>query len=90
MPQTSLLTLEKELKELIVDACNVPDPPEDFPDDAPLIGPDSPLGLDSLDAVELVVAVQKKFAVRIGGEDTSREVLQSVATLAAFIRREKG
>jgi acyl carrier protein len=48
------------------------------------------LGLDSLDAVELVVAVQKKFGVRIGGEETSRDVLQSVATLAEFIRREKG
>jgi acyl carrier protein len=90
MSYRSVLTLEKELKEVIVDACNVPDAPEDFPDDAPLIGPDSPLGLDSLDAVEVVVAVQKRFDVRIGGEDTSREVLQSVETLAAFIRREKG
>ncbi|OEU72663.1 MAG: acyl carrier protein [Desulfuromonadales bacterium C00003107] len=88
MVQTLELTLEKELKELIVDACNVPDAPEEFPDTAPLIGPDSPLGLDSLDAVELVVAVQKRFGVRIGGEDTSREVLESIETLAAFIRTE--
>ncbi len=90
MLQTSEMTLEKELKELIVDACNVPDPPENFPDRAPLIGPDSPLGLDSLDAVELVVAVQKRFGVRIGGEDSSREVLESIETLADFIRREQG
>ncbi len=90
MPQTSVLTLEKELKNLIIEACNVPDAPEDFPDDAPLIGPESPLGLDSLDAVELVVEVQKKYNVRIGAEDTSREVLQSVETLAAFIRKENG
>ncbi|MCD4687761.1 MAG: acyl carrier protein [Desulfuromonadaceae bacterium] len=82
------MTLEKELKELIIDACNVPDAPEEFSDTAPLIGPDSPLGLDSLDAVELVVAVQKRFGVRIGGEDTSREVLESIETLAAFIRTE--
>ncbi|OEU60671.1 MAG: acyl carrier protein [Desulfuromonadales bacterium C00003094] len=88
MVQTLELTLEKELKELIIDACNVPDAPEEFPDTAPLIGPDSPLGLDSLDAVELVVAVQKRFGVRIGGEDTSREVLESIETLAAFIRTE--
>jgi acyl carrier protein len=40
--------------------------------------------------VELVVAVQKCFGVRIGGEDSSREVLESIKTLADFIRREQG
>ena len=77
--------LEQELKRLIIEACNIPDPPEDFPHDAPLIGPESPLDLDSLDAVEVVVAVQKRFGVRIGGEDSSREVLESVRTLADYI-----
>ena len=77
--------LEQELKSLIIEACNIPDAPEDFPSDAPLIGPESPLDLDSLDAVEVVVAVQKRFGVRIGGEDSSREVLESVRTLADYI-----
>lgn len=79
-------SLETELQELIIDACNVPDAPEEVDSEAPLIGPDSPLGLDSLDAVEVVVAVQKKYDVRIGGQDTSREVLRSLRTLADFIR----
>ncbi|BCR03208.1 acyl carrier protein [Desulfuromonas versatilis] len=79
-------SLETELQELIIDACNVPDAPEEVDPEAPLIGPDSPLGLDSLDAVEVVVAVQKKYDVRIGGQDTSREVLRSLRTLADFIR----
>ncbi|MEZ4601652.1 MAG: phosphopantetheine-binding protein [Syntrophotaleaceae bacterium] len=90
MSYTLTLTLEQELKDLIIEACNVPDPPRDFRDDAPLIGPDSPLGLDSLDAVEVVVEVQKKYGVRIGGEDASRAILQSIETLAGFIRKEKG
>lgn len=77
--------LEQDLKRLIVEACNIPDAPEDFSRDAPLIGPESPLDLDSLDAVEVVVAVQKHFGVRIGGEDSSREVLESVHTLADYI-----
>jgi len=46
-------------------------------------------GLDSLDAVEIVVAVQKKYGVRIGGQDSSREVLRSLRVLADFIRRER-
>lgn len=89
MTETSNFELEQELKTLIIDACNIPDAPEDFSSEAPLIGPESPLGLDSLDAVEVVVAVQRAYGVRIGGEDTSREILQSIRTLAEFIRRER-
>ncbi len=82
-------SLEKELQELIISACNVLEPPTELLPEAPLIGPDSPFGLDSLDAVEVVVAVQKRFEVRIGSQETSREVLRSLRTLAEFIRREK-
>jgi len=81
--------LEQQLKKLIIDSCGIPDAPEDFPSDAPLIGPESPLDLDSLDAVEIVVAVQKTFDVRIGGEDSSREILQSIRTLAEFVQQER-
>ena len=82
--------LENELLVLIIDLCNIEDIlPEDVPVDAPLIGPESPLGLDSLDAVEVVVAVQKDYGVRIGGKSSSREVLQSISTLADFIREKK-
>jgi acyl carrier protein len=79
--------LEQQLKKLIIETCNIPDAPADFSSDAPLIGPESPLDLDSLDAVEVVVAVQKAYGVRIGGEDSSREVLQSVQTLAEYITK---
>jgi acyl carrier protein len=82
--------LEIELITLIIDICNIEDVlPEQVSFDAPLIGPESPLGLDSLDAVEVVVAVQKKFDVRIGGKNSSREVLETVAALADFIRSKK-
>ncbi len=84
-------TLEYELAEMIIDFCNVEDvSPGEVSPDAPLIGPDSPFGLDSLDAVEVVVAVQKTYGVRIGGEKTSREVLQSLRVLAVFISQERG
>ncbi len=82
--------LYRRLVDLIVDACNIPDAPDEVPADAPLIGPESPLELDSLDAVEVVVAVQREFDVRIGGEESSREVLQSLETLADYILREQG
>ena len=83
-------TLEQELTEMIIDTCRVAGPlPDKIASDAPLIGPDSPFGLDSLDAVEVVVAVQKKYNVRIDSQESSRVVLQSLQTLADFIRRQR-
>ncbi len=51
-----------------------------------LIGPESILGLDSLDAMEIVVLVQSDYGVRIGSQETSREILQSLTSLAEYIR----
>jgi acyl carrier protein len=80
--------LEKELLELIVKVCNILDPvPDDLSFDDPLIGPESVLGLDSLDAVEIVVAVEKKYHVRIDAQETSRKVFRSINTLADHIRK---
>ena len=82
--------LEKELGDLIVKICNVSMPiPDVLPPDAPLIGPDSSLGLDSLDAVEIVVAVQKEYGVHIDAQKTGRRVLESLRTLADFIRKQR-
>ncbi|PLX76808.1 MAG: acyl carrier protein [Desulfuromonas sp.] len=79
--------LERELIDLVIDFCNVDDvDPEEIAYDLPLIGPDSPFDLDSLDAVEIVVAVQKTYGVRIANDNTSREVLQSLTALANYIR----
>ena len=83
-------SLVQELVELIIESCGIEDiAPNEVDLDAPLIGPESPLGLDSLDAVEVVASVQKTFNARIGGEVSSRAVLQSVRTLADFIRKEQ-
>lgn len=80
--------LEQELLELIIKICNLPDIIiAEINPDGPLIGPDSALGIDSLDAVEIVVAVQKNYNVRIANEKTSREVLATLSTLADFIRK---
>jgi acyl carrier protein len=59
--------------------------PEEIPDDEALIG--SPrFGLDSIDALELVLAIEKEFGVKIGSSEESRRALASVATLAAYVR----
>ncbi len=74
------------LKTLIVETLRLDDVrPEDIPDDEPLFG--SPrFGLDSIDALELVLRIEKEFGVKIGSSEESRRALATVNTLAAFIR----
>ncbi len=62
--------------------------PEDIPDHEPLIG--SPrFGLDSIDALELVLTLEKEFGVKIGSSEESRQALASVSALAAFLRARR-
>jgi acyl carrier protein len=77
--------LERELKQLIVDALKLEDTaPEDIDSDEPLVG--DGLGLDSIDILELAMAVHRRFGVKTGSDDSqNREVYGSVRSLAAFI-----
>jgi acyl carrier protein len=78
--------LTLRLKTLIITTLKLDDVrPEDIPDDEPLIG--SPrLGLDSVDALELVLALEREFGVKIGSSEESRKALANVSTLAAYLR----
>jgi acyl carrier protein len=82
--------LEKELSEMIFDACQIEDmKPEELAPEDVLFGPDSPVGLDSLDAVEIAVALQKKFNVRIEAGDKNFRVMECVRSLANFVRKQQ-
>ena len=84
--QSEMGEFERELMEMIVEICNIPQPlPENFSEDSPLIRPESPLGLDSLDGVEIIVSVQKKYNVRIDNQQIGREVLSTLKSLSEFI-----
>lgn len=82
--ETPLSTCRK-LKSLIKESLNLEDLAlEDFQEDALLFGPEG-IGLDSLDAVELVVLIQKHFGVQIRDMEESRLIFRSVKTLADHI-----
>lgn len=72
------------LQSLIVRSLNLEDlRPADIDPGAPLFG--SGLGLDSVDALELVVAIEKEFGIRIDSHEIGREAFASVDALAKFV-----
>lgn len=77
--------LEDAIKEMIVDALQLEDiRPEDIDTDAPLFG--EGLGLDSIDALELGVALKKRFGLTLSSNDPSiKDHFRSVASLAKLI-----
>jgi acyl carrier protein len=77
--------METELKNLIVDVLMLEDiTPAEIDSDASIFG--EGLGLDSIDALELALAISKKYGVKIKADDErNREIFRSVRTLAAFI-----
>jgi acyl carrier protein len=81
--------IRSELKELLVVNLALEDiTPEEIEDDGALFG--EGLGLDSLDAVEIVVLIQRNYGLEIIDEEQARELFQSVNTLARWIHENLG
>jgi acyl carrier protein len=83
-------SLEDRLKKLIVESLALEDvTPEEIETEAPLFV--EGLGLDSIDALELALAIHEEFGVKTSPEDErNREIFYSVKSLADFIRAETG
>ncbi|AKF11194.1 Acyl carrier protein [Sandaracinus amylolyticus] len=81
--------LEQQIKELIVEALMLDDVrPEDIDSDAPLFV--TGLGLDSIDALELAMAIDKKFGVRIRADDEqNKHIFANVKNLAGYVQQHK-
>lgn len=79
--------LKYELKKQIIEELNLTDiTPEEIIDDAPLFG--DGLGLDSIDALELVVLLEKKHGVKITNEAVGKKALASINSMVEFISEE--
>lgn len=77
-----------ELKKEIITALNLEDlSPEDIDNDAPIFG--EGLGLDSIDALELIVLLEKKYGIKLESPNKGKEVFKSIAVIAKYVAENR-
>ena len=79
--------LKQHIKELMVETLMLQVTTADIGDDLPLFGPGG-LGLDSVDALQLVVALDKHFGLKIRDPEAAREILRSVSSMAQAVQQQ--
>jgi acyl carrier protein len=79
------VVLKQQLKEMMVENLMLKIAPDEIRDDQPLFGPGS-LGLDSVDALQLVVALDKNYGLKVPDPAAAKEILQTVSTIATAVQ----
>ena len=80
--------LKQQLKCQIIEALNLVDlKPEDIRDDAPLFG--EGLGLDSIDALELIMLLEKNYGIRLSNPAEGKAIFRSVGVMAEYISQNR-
>lgn len=80
---TDRAELKRSIKELIIQRLKLEMAPEEIDDAAPLFG--EGLGLDSIDALELVLGLEQKFGIKVEDEEVGKRIFASVDALAAYV-----
>ena len=77
-----------KLKQEIIEVLNLEDvKPEDIPDEAPLFG--EGLGLDSIDALELIVLLEKNYGIKVADPSEGKAIFASVKVMAEYIQKNR-
>jgi acyl carrier protein len=80
--------LKKQIKRMLVENLMLQNPAEEIGDDQPLFGPGGP-GLDSVDALQVVVALDKNYGLKIPDPETARKIIFSVNTIVAAVEKHQ-
>jgi len=84
-----MTSLKEDLKKQIIEQLNLEDVQvSDIQDDAPLFG--GGLGLDSIDALELIVLLEKHYGIKITNPEKGKDVFYSINSMAEYITSPKG
>ena len=80
--------LTKELKEEVIEALNLEEmTPEDIDENDALFG--DGLGLDSIDALELIVLLDKKYGIKLANPAEGKAIFKSIATIADYVSKNR-
>jgi acyl carrier protein len=86
---TTIDTLIDKLKVQIIEQLNLEDvSPEDIDAEAPLF--ESELGLDSIDALEIIVLLERDYGLKIDPQEDGKKIFRTIRTIAEFITEKKG
>ena len=78
-----------ELKQKVIDVLNLEElSVEEINENTPLFGADG-LGLDSIDALELIVLLDKEYGIRLSDPKQGKEIFYSIATMAEYIQKHR-
>lgn len=83
------MSLKEDLKKLIVEECEKEVEPSSIKDDDIIFHPEHPLGLDSLDSLQIAMALQNNYGIRLVDPKEARRVMESINTLANYIEEHK-
>jgi acyl carrier protein len=81
-------SLENRVRSLLIRRLKLEISPEEIDLEAPLFG--EGLGLDSIDALELVVGLEQEFAIQIPDADVGKKVFASIRSIADYVRQSQG
>ena len=79
---------KRQIKRMLVENLMLQSTADEIKDDQPLFGPGG-LGLDSVDALQVVVALDKNFGLKIPDPETARKVIHSVNTIVAAVEQHR-
>ena len=91
MNQVPTEELRTEIKNLIMETLGITGiRPEEIDNDKPLFGGENALTLDSVDALEIIMAIQRKYGFRIADQNLARTVVRSINSIAEFLVTQPG
>jgi len=90
MTDQILIDIKLETKKLILESLNIEDiQPEEIRDDVSLLSGENTITIDSIDVLEVVVAIQKNFDVKIQDQNHARLIVDTVNTIAEFVHLQQ-
>lgn len=83
------MSLKEDLKVMIIEECDKEIDPNEIKDEDNIFNPEHPLGLDSLDSLQISMALQNNYGIRLADPKEAKRVMSSINSLADYVEAHK-